>query len=125
MTVYNQLFFRGLKNGLAGAGGVLVTTTNPLFTYAFWIILYKKQLKAGAIIGLILGLIGGLVLLEIWRISLDALLLSGNLFFIIASIIWAFITLTSQETQKRTGFLTYCFYLYGLSSLFGLSLIHI
>lgn len=32
-TFYNQFFFMGLKNGLPGAGGVLVTTLNPIVTF--------------------------------------------------------------------------------------------
>ncbi|MBN2441233.1 MAG: DMT family transporter [Spirochaetales bacterium] len=120
LSVYNQLFFRGLETGFAGAGGVLVTTTSPLFTYVFWSILNKKQVKSGAVIGLFLGLAGGLILLEIWHINPDNLLLRGNLFFIIASILWAILTITSEKTQKRISFLTYSFYLYGLSTLFSL-----
>lgn len=120
LTVYNQLFFRGLETGFPGAGGVLVTTTTPLFTYLFWMVLFKKQPKTGAVIGLIAGLAGGLILLEVWQIGIDKLLKSGNLFFILASITWAFLTITSQKTQKHIHFFTYCFYLYGMAALFDL-----
>ena len=97
-----------------------MTTTNPLFTYILWIILFKNKLKPGAVIGLTLGIAGGLILLEIWQVSIKTLFLSGNLFFILAAIVWAALTILSQEAQKQIGFLTYTFYLYGLSALFSL-----
>ena len=33
MLFYNALFFLGLRNGLAGAGGVFVTTLNPIVNF--------------------------------------------------------------------------------------------
>jgi drug/metabolite transporter (DMT)-like permease len=120
IVIYNHLFFGGLKKGFTGSGGVLVTTTNPLITYIIWLFLYRKKTTVIAVVGLILGLAGGLILLELWSISIDQLLKTGNLFFIIASIVWAFLTITSQKTQQEVHFITYCFYLYGLAALFEL-----
>src|ERR1043165_3347795 len=39
LAVYSFFFFKGLKNGSPGAGGVLVTTLNPIMSYTINIIL--------------------------------------------------------------------------------------
>lgn len=76
-TIYNQFFLLGLKNGLAGAGGVLVTTMNPIFTYVFVHSFQKKLPSAREGIGLLLGLFGGCILLRLWELDLDSLFRSG------------------------------------------------
>jgi drug/metabolite transporter (DMT)-like permease len=117
LTVYNYLFFKGLKTGLAGAGGVLVTSINPLFTFTLSLIILKIKIKLKEIIGLILGLSAGLVLLGIWKLNFDDLFASGNLIFLSASFIWAFVTLLSGEIQKKVSIFVYSFYVYGFSSV--------
>ncbi len=63
---------------------------------------------------------GGLVILEIWNASLGRLLASGNLVFLVGSVVWSVLTIVSGEAQKRTSLFTFGFYMYGFSSLFGL-----
>jgi drug/metabolite transporter (DMT)-like permease len=120
LTLYNHLFFRGLETGLPGAGGVLVTTTNPLFTYLLWLVFFKKQIRAGAVAGLIIGFSGGFILLKVWILHAEDLFQSGNLYFIFASIIFGVLTILSQQAQKKIDFIMYSFYLYAFSSIFGL-----
>ena len=114
---YNILFFLALKTGLAGAGGVLVTSINPIFTFLLSMIIFKKKISGKEIAGLILGFAGGLVLLEVWNTNLGKLFASGNLIFIIASLIWALLTISGGEIQKRTSIFVFSFYLYGISSV--------
>ncbi len=117
VTGYNLLFFAGLSAGLPGAGGVLVTSINPVFTFLIASILFRKSIRARDIIGMALGVTGGLVLLEVWRLSAGDLLSSGNLIFIAASVLWAVLTIISGEAQKRVSIFVYSFYLYGIASL--------
>jgi drug/metabolite transporter (DMT)-like permease len=117
LVSYNILFFFGLKTGLAGAGGVLVTTINPIFTFLFSMIIFKKKITKKEIGGLFLGFAGGLVLLEVWNTNFDKLFASGNLIFITASLIWAILTISGGEIQKKTSIFVFSFYLYGISSL--------
>ena len=67
MTSYNYFYFKGTQVGLAGAGGVLVTTLNPINTAILAAILYKIRLYKKDIYGMILGLIGGGLIIEIWH----------------------------------------------------------
>ncbi|TGL09091.1 DMT family transporter [Leptospira levettii] len=119
-TLYNQFFFLGLKNGLPGAGGVLVTTLNPIVTFFIVFLVQKKSISKRQVLGLFFGFIGGLVILQVWKISIDYLLLSGNLFFLLCSFVWATLSLNSQKTGKSMSPITYSFYVYGVGSILEL-----
>ena len=88
MGVYSLTFFGGLHFGLAGAGGVLVTTINPVFAYLIGVIVSRKLPNKRQLLGLGIGIIGGLVLIQVWE-RFDHLMQSGNLFFISAALLWA------------------------------------
>jgi drug/metabolite transporter (DMT)-like permease len=91
MAAYSLLFFTGLKKGLAGAGGVLVTTTTPLVTFLMAAIFSNRKLITREWLGLGIGIIGGCFLLSIWS-KYDQILASGNLFFFGSTIVWAILT---------------------------------
>jgi drug/metabolite transporter (DMT)-like permease len=88
LAVYSYFFFKGLKNGSAGAGGVLVTTMNPIMAYLTGIIIDRRAPSKNAVIGLGLGLIAGSILLKVWSNS-GAVFASGNLYFLLAAFVWA------------------------------------
>jgi drug/metabolite transporter (DMT)-like permease len=88
LAVYSYFFFLGIKNGYAGAGGVLVTTLNPIMAYMLGMALNKKLPSGGELTGLVLGIAAGLILLRIWD-NTHALLNSGNLYFLLAAATWA------------------------------------
>jgi drug/metabolite transporter (DMT)-like permease len=116
MSGYNLLFFAGLSTGLPGAGGVLVTSINPVFTFALAAVLFRKKIRVRDVIGMALGIAGGLILLEVWHLAPGDLLDSGNLIFIIASVLWAILTIISGQAQQRVSLIVYSFYLYGIAS---------
>ena len=95
-AVYSYCFIRGLKHGLAGAGGVLVTTLNPIIAYTIGISLSRKKPSAREAIGILLGLIAGGILLKIWEHA-DAIFSSGNTYFVMAAFLWA---VTSKYTSR-------------------------
>ena len=43
MVSYNYFYFRGTQVGLAGAGGVLVTTLNPVLTLLISTVIYNTR----------------------------------------------------------------------------------
>jgi drug/metabolite transporter (DMT)-like permease len=122
MTAYNQCFFAGLDLGLAGAGGVLVTSVTPLATFGLVALFHRRRICLREALGLLLGLAGGAVLLEAWNLDLHRLLDSGNLFFLLCGVLWAGLTVLSQHIQKRIAFMAYSFYIYALSTLMALLL---
>jgi len=111
MSLYTYLFFIGLKTGYAGAAGVLVTAMNPIFTFLLTCILFKQSLTWRDGVGLLLGLMGGAILLELWLLRGDKVLLAGNLLFLFAALVYAFVTLTTNAASKRLSILVYSFYL--------------
>jgi len=122
ITVYTFLFFIGLKTGYAGAAGVLVTSMNPIFTYFLTRIFQGQNLSRRDGIGLVFGVSAGVVLLELWAVSTEKLLLSGNLLFLVCAMIYAFVTMTTNTATRSMSILVYSFYVNVLGALFVLPL---
>lgn len=100
LAFYSYLMFLGLSKGTAGAGGVLVTTLNPIMAYFLSLVIAKKKPNTNETIGLILGLLAGCVLLKIW-VSFDVLFNSGNLYFLGSALIWS---IMSRFTAKSNDY---------------------
>ena len=100
LTGYNILFILGLKSGLAGKGGVIVTTLNPLMGFIIGTIIYRNKFSLSSWLGIFIGLIGGVILVEPWKYSLTELIDGGNLIFVAAAFSWALITALGHKLQK-------------------------
>lgn len=122
ITVYTFLFFVGLKTGYAGAAGVLVTSMNPIFTYFLTRIFQGQNLNRRDAFGLLFGVSAGVILLELWAVSTEKLLLSGNLLFLVCAMIYAFVTMTTNTATRTMSILVYSFYVNLLGALFVLPL---
>ncbi|MGR8016362.1 DMT family transporter [Campylobacter coli] len=104
--LYAFVFFIAIKHGLAGKGGVLVTTMIPIFSYLIFVIaiFFQKDKKSthkitkSEILGLFLGLISGLCLLNLG--SMEELLGKFNALFLSYAFIWA---LMAVFTHKAKG----------------------
>lgn len=116
-TVYNQFFLLGLEKGLAGSGGVLVTTLNPILTYLIVNSWTKTKFTRREVLGLLLGMIGGLVLLRIWDMSWENLFQTGNVFFLLGSLTWAFLSMNSHSTGEKVSPIVYAFYVNSIGAL--------
>ncbi len=116
MSVYSFLFFNGLKYGKPGAGGVMVTTLNPVFSYFLGIILHRKWPTTNQAVGLVLGIIAGVVLLNIWDSSSN-LFSPGNTFFIFASITWAILSKFTSNSGKYGSSISFSLWMYLICSI--------
>jgi len=114
---YNLFFFLGLGSGLAGKGGLIVTTLNPIFTYLIVIILSGIRIRKTAVIGMILGITGGVLLLEPWRYNLKELTDSGNIAFLSAALSWSFLTIFSRKALQKLDFRIFNLRLYAAAAL--------
>jgi len=123
LTFYNYLFFRGLFYGLAGRGGVMVTTLNPLITFFIATFIFTHRFNRHEIAGLLLGLLGGLIMLRLNTFSFTDLVDSGNLYFVSAAVVWAFMTILSQKSGKDLSAIKFTFYIHMLSTLMNFILI--
>lgn len=120
LVLYNKLLFLGLKTGLAGAGGVLVTTSIPICTFLISALYLKRKLNTREITGLVLGFVGGLIVMEIWKLDAGQFYQSGSLWLLMAAIFWALLTITSQKSQEHLSPLLFSFYTAGFSALLDL-----
>ncbi len=123
IVAYNMMFFRGLHTGFAGAGGVLVTTMNPILTGLLAAFFFQRKLGWQEISGLILGFAGGAILLQVWSLNLPSLWQSGNAFFLAASLSWALLTIVSEKTRPYASPLVFGLYVYAFATLLDLLLV--
>lgn len=91
------LSFWGVEVGTAGAGGVIITTLSPILTVLIAIAVFKMRPSASHFLGLLIGLIGGIVMVELWDSEL--LFQSGNLVFLLCAAVWAVLTLSAQKSH--------------------------
>lgn len=120
LVLYNHFYFTGTHLGAAGAGGVLVTTLNPVLTFIL-ISAVKRRIPRGlSLLGILLGILGGTILINLWQEGWSAVISSGNQYFVLCAGTWAFLTLISSGINKHMSTLTYSFWLYLLSSLMAL-----
>jgi drug/metabolite transporter (DMT)-like permease len=107
--------FMGIKYGLAGAGSVIITTFSPIMTFILVALLFRKHLQFKQYIGLILGLIGGYILLELNNPSL--FFNSSNIYFLLCAVLWAGVTVLSQHSQKYIHPIHYSFLISVVASI--------
>ena len=117
LGLYNILFFSGLDAGLAGQGGLIVTTLNPLFTFLIVSMTGRKAPGRSAVPGLILGIAGGVLLMRPWIYNGREILDSGNLAFMAAALSWSVLTILSRPAQARLGYIRFNLTLYSLAAL--------
>ena len=99
---YSIMFFIGVNYGAAGKGGVLVTTLTPVFVYllTYWIHKIQnnpKMMRGNEILGLTLGIIAGICLLDLGNLSV--LFSKSNVFFVLCALDWVVLTLICQRVR--------------------------
>jgi len=113
--IYNICFFKATFYGDAGKGAVLVTTINPIFTFLISSILIKKISK-NELIGILFGLIGGLLILNIFNEGILNIIHLKNIYFIICGLIWGIMTVLMSKAQKNINSLQFIFLCYLLTT---------
>ncbi len=112
ISAYNYCFIMGVHGSLAGKGGVIVTTINPLITFSITAVILKQKILGDQKIALIAGLAGGIILMEPWNWSSGSLEERSNMLFLAGAFTWSLLTLFSQQAQKRCSPLMFNFLLY-------------
>lgn len=101
--------FFGIKYGLAGSGSVVITTLSPVMTFLLVALVFKKRLQNIQYFGLGLGVLGGIVMLQVSDFSL--FFNSGNIYFLLSATIWAGVTMLSQHSQVHIHPIHYSFFI--------------
>jgi drug/metabolite transporter (DMT)-like permease len=102
------LSFWGVEAGTAGAGGVIITTFSPVLTALLTIWFFNAKVTRGQWLGLAVGILGSLVMLEAWNLEV---LRGGNLYFLLSALVWAALTLLSQKSHLHLEPVHYSFLL--------------
>jgi drug/metabolite transporter (DMT)-like permease len=109
--VYNFTFLHGLHEGSPGAGGILVTTLNPIIAYALGMLIDWKKPRKFELIGLACGVLAGLILLRIWENS-AVFFDGGNVFFLLSAVIWAVMSKFTAGSSKYGSPFAFTWWMY-------------
>lgn len=115
MIIYMVCYFLGTKYGTASLGGALVTSLIPIVTFIIMAIFFKKETSKKQVFALFLGVIGVSTMLHIWSFSLEVILKIENAYFLLGSLLWALLTITSSKTKVISPFM-FMFYIYIIST---------
>ena len=116
IALYSMLFFTGILKGMPGAGGVLVTTMTPIISYMLALVIQKRKPSGKETIGLLIGLFAGCILLSVWNHA-SQILQSGNLFFILSTLVWAILSRITALSFKYGSPLAFSLWMYLLCIL--------
>ncbi len=97
--IYNIAFFKGTTIGLAGKGAIIVTTLNPLITVIIMSII-NQTINRNEMLGLTLGILGGLIIMDVFNNDLSILLNNKNIYFLICAFTWGIMTVNINIGQK-------------------------
>lgn len=116
MATYNYTFLAGLKNGSPGAGGILVTTLNPVIVYGLGMLVDWKKPTRNESIGLVFGIIAGLILLKVWG-NEDIFAKPGNLYFLLSALIWSVMSKFTSKSAKYGSPFAFTWWMYFVTLL--------
>jgi drug/metabolite transporter (DMT)-like permease len=116
---FNWLFFAGLSHGLAGYGGTIVTTMAPVLTFVLSVLIFRTRVKKMQLLGILTGLAGGAVLLKLPEDAAN-LMNVGVLYFVIAALVWALVTLATQRAVKKIDVLLFTLIVFAVTALINL-----
>lgn len=120
LLLYNLIFFYGLKVGYAGLGGVIVTGSNPIFTFLLVALIEKISIPKRQKFALILGIIGTIITVDIFSLELKNIFDGGNILFLLASLSWSLVTISNTKAKEFLNPILFIAYLYITSSLLSL-----
>ena len=114
--LYNIFFFKGTDISDAGRGGVFVTTSNPLITFILASMISKK-ITVNQIFNISIGVLGGLIIMDVFNSGFQSLFNIDNRYFIFCSIIWGVMTVIMKYGQKDFDSILYIAICYFLTSI--------
>lgn len=106
----------GVKYGFAGSAGVIITTLSPVMTFLLIAIIFRKRLLNVQYFGLFIGVIGGVIMLELH--NYQDFFLGANLYFLLCAVFWAGVTMLSQHSQVHIHPVHYSFFISVVATFF-------
>ena len=121
---YNICFFKGTHFGDAGRGGVFVTTTNPLITFILASLISRK-ITLNQLVSIFLGVLGGLIIMDVIYTGFSSLFTLDNKYFILCSLAWGVMTIIMKYGQEEIDSLVYITLCYFATSLIAVLFIEL
>jgi len=118
---YNYNYLKGSQIGISGLGGVIVPTVSPIVTFILSALFFKKKLKKNGIYGLVLGLCGSVVLVNIWVKIPNSTIDTGSIYFFLGAISWSLITILTQKSDKILNPINFSFWVYSFGCVLALA----
>ncbi|NCD12446.1 MAG: DMT family transporter [Epsilonproteobacteria bacterium] len=111
LIFYNKYYYLGTKFGTASLGGAMVTTLIPILTFLFLALLGTKKVTRKNAFALCIGAVGVLTMLHIWSFDSTRIFVIQNLYFLLAAMLWAVLTIISSKSTKISP-IVFTFYMY-------------
>ena len=116
---YMKYFFLGVKLGTASLGGAFVTTMIPIMTFVLLALMGSRKVTRRELGALALGGVGVMTILGVWHKTLSEILVTYNLYFVLAAFLWSLLTIISAQNRTLSA-LVFTFYLYGVTVILDL-----
>jgi drug/metabolite transporter (DMT)-like permease len=117
--IYNLFFFMGTHYGYAGKGAVLVTTLNPIITFIIMSVI-QKGINKKEVVGISLGILGGLFIMNVFNEGLSNIFHINNIFFLICAFTWGVNTVITNYGQKNINSFQFIFFCYLFTAIISL-----
>lgn len=105
-ATYIKLFFLGIAFGQAGIGGAIFTALSPLGVFLFSWAFFKTPISKHQFFALLLGILGISLILKL-HLGLAKLFDSGNVYFVVAALVWSILTLISQKAANTLNMIVF------------------
>ncbi|WP_228711094.1 DMT family transporter [Aliarcobacter trophiarum] len=115
LVLYSVFMFLGVEHGTGSLGGAMVPSMIPIITYIFVAILNKKTISLKHSFALVLGGFGVLNMINIYQFDSSIIFSKYNIYFIVASSLWAILTIITSKSTKINAFV-FTTYTYLISS---------
>lgn len=115
LVLYSIFMYIGVEHGTGSLGGAMVPSMIPIVTYIFVAILNKKIISLKHSFALILGAFGVLNMINIYKFDVSIIFSKYNIYFIVASMLWAILTIITSKSTKINAFV-FTTYTYLISS---------
>ncbi len=120
--LYNISFFIATQSADVGRGAILVTTINPIITLMIVTIINKK-IKKNEIIGIMIGMFGGAIILDLFSKGIINIISENNIYFVFCALTWGIMTVVITYGQKIINPLNFIFLCYLFTTLFSIPFI--
>ena len=111
MGIAQVLNFIGLQTGYAGLASIIFNATCPIFSFILAFMFLNRPVSTFDSFALLLGAFGAMIIFNFWKLDASRVIMSGNFYFLIHALGFAFVTICSQKASKYSSAGSFTFYM--------------